>query len=221
MTDQPLPDSSIETREHIARVAFYLGAASANLMKRAALHDASKLEEPEKSAFDRLAALKLSGMAYGSEEYRASLRKEKPAIEHHYAKNSHHPEYWRKRRTEHGDRCSAAAPALKNIANDVNLDLPAGLRAAVFFAAETLERDAKELEASVGNMSLFDVLEMLVDWKAASERMADGGDIAFSIKHNIERFHLSPQLASILVNTAIEFGWIDRKHAITAGVLSE
>ena len=60
----------------------------------------------------------------------------------------------------------------------------------------------------VDGMSLFDVLEMLLDWKAASERH-ENGNIWTSIDHNETRFGLSPQLANILRNTARECGWED------------
>ena len=59
----------------------------------------------------------------------------------------------------------------------------------------------------VDGMTLLDVLEMLLDWKAATERMKGGGDIWKSIEHNTTRFNLSPQLASILRNTATELEW--------------
>lgn len=59
----------------------------------------------------------------------------------------------------------------------------------------------------VAGMSLFDILEMLMDWKAASERMKDGGNIARSIEINTERFTIHPQLAAILKNTVSEMGW--------------
>jgi hypothetical protein len=59
-------------------------------------------------------------------------------------------------------------------------------------------------------MDLFDLLEMLIDWKAASERMANGGDISKSIELNRERFNISPQVESILRNTAISAGWITK-----------
>jgi hypothetical protein len=52
----------------------------------------------------------------------------------------------------------------------------------------------------VNDMTLVDVLEMLVDWKAASERHADG-NIRKSIEVNAGRFELSPQLTTILENT--------------------
>lgn len=149
-------DSLPDTVAHIERVQILLGEAADNLAQRAQCHDLSKLEEPEKSAFDRLKALSLSGMDYGSEEYRSCLRKEKPAIEHHYKANSHHPEHY---------------------------------------------------ENGMDGMSLFDVLEMLLDWKAATERMKNGGDIRRSLEINRERFKISPQLESILANTIKEMGW--------------
>lgn len=149
-------DSSPDTVAHILRVRKLLTEARAILERRGLDHDLSKLEEPEKSAFDRLKALSLSGMAYGSDEYCACLRAEKPAIQHHYARNSHHPEYY---------------------------------------------------AAGVDGMSLFDVLEMLLDWKAATERMKDGGDIRASLTINRDRFKLSPQLENILANTIREMKW--------------
>lgn len=59
----------------------------------------------------------------------------------------------------------------------------------------------------VQGMSLFDIIEMLMDWKAATERMKNGGDIYYSLSVNRERFALSPQLESILLNTIEEMQW--------------
>jgi hypothetical protein len=50
-------------------------------------------------------------------------------------------------------------------------------------------------------MNLIDLVEMLCDWKAASERHNDG-NIKKSIEINTARFGLSWQLAKILENTA-------------------
>lgn len=58
----------------------------------------------------------------------------------------------------------------------------------------------------VADMSLLDVVEMLCDWKAASERTKQGS-IAASLVHNKQRFGLSDQLAAILENTVRELGW--------------
>lgn len=55
-------------------------------------------------------------------------------------------------------------------------------------------------ENGVDGMSLVDVIEMLCDWKAASERH-ETGDIYESIKNNQERFNIDKQLTCILRNT--------------------
>lgn len=59
----------------------------------------------------------------------------------------------------------------------------------------------------VAGMTLVDLIEMLADWKAATERH-DDGDLAKSLEIQRERFGISPQLAQILRNTAAHFGWI-------------
>lgn len=55
----------------------------------------------------------------------------------------------------------------------------------------------------INDMTLIDLIEMLVDWKAASERHNDG-NIRKSIDINAERFNISPQLARIMRNTVDE-----------------
>lgn len=60
---------------------------------RAIHHDDSKLEEPEKSLFDEYSA-KLKDCTYGSDKYKNFLKELKPALDHHYAVNSHHPEHY-------------------------------------------------------------------------------------------------------------------------------
>lgn len=147
-------NSRPETQAHIDRVRSLLQRAINNLSDRGWRHDASKLESPEVEAFDVLTP-RLKDLTYGSDEYRACLKEMKPALAHHYAANSHHPEHY--------------------------VD-------------------------GVNGMSLFDVIEMLLDWKAASERHEDG-DIWKSIEHNIGRFGLSDQMAAILRNTGKEMGW--------------
>jgi len=58
----------------------------------------------------------------------------------------------------------------------------------------------------VDGMNLFDLLEMLLDWKAATERHADG-DIAKSLEINRGRFKLSDQTVAVLDNTIRFLGW--------------
>lgn len=54
--------------------------------------------------------------------------------------------------------------------------------------------------AGVAGMNILDVVEMLCDWKAASERTKDGS-ILKSIEIGVERFKIEPQLAAILRNS--------------------
>ena len=85
-------DSTIETKAHITLVTEYLEKLVAKLTIRAKEHDQSKLMSPEKEAFDKLAS-SLKSLTYGSEEYNSTLEKVRPAIEHHWKNNRHHPEY--------------------------------------------------------------------------------------------------------------------------------
>lgn len=208
MSNEAQHDSRADTLAHINRVRELIAEAMDNFAQRAERHDASKLEEPEKSAFDRLKALSLSGMAYDSEEYRACLRAEKPAIEHHYKANSHHPEFYPKQ--DGGitaSMCRSSADEMETTAKGAIGSAGQEEVNALLDFAKFQRATADQLESSVNGMSLFDVLEMLLDWKAATERMKDGGDIHASLIHNTERFKLSPQLASILANTIREMGW--------------
>jgi len=145
----------LETHRHIRRVQELLNFVMFGLIRRAERHDASKLQSPEREVFEEYAG-KLEATTYGGEEYRGFLAAMKPALDHHYANNSHHPEHW-----------------------------PDGIR----------------------GMSLLDIIEMLADWKAATERHADG-DLAKSIEHNQRRFGYSDELKAILRNTALRLGWM-------------
>lgn len=151
-----MADSTADTKDHIIKVQHRMNDVLTNLAERAAAHDLTKLEEPEKSAYDRLMEYKATHeVVYGSPEYAESLKLLGPALEHHYAHNSHHPEHW-----------------------------PDG----------------------IAGMSLLSIIEMLCDWKAASERTKQGS-IAQSLAHNQQRFSIDPQLARILENTVRELGW--------------
>ena len=86
-------DSTSDTLMHIKRVAELMTNASSELIKRANIHDNSKLESPEKELFDEFTP-KLKGCTYGSDEYREYLKELKVALDHHYQNNSHHPEHY-------------------------------------------------------------------------------------------------------------------------------
>ena len=79
--------------DHKKQVALLLHAVSTELNKRAIEHDDSKFSFEELEAFEE-ATPHLKTLTYGSPEYRAALRKIKPAIQHHYQQNRHHPEYF-------------------------------------------------------------------------------------------------------------------------------
>lgn len=179
-------DSTQDTLKHIARVRQLVDQVVQNLLDRSDEHDASKLQAPEKAAFDEFTP-KLKATTYGSEEYAGFLAAMKPALKHHYENNSHHPEHWR---YDECNGCFKRFPIGHLEACDV-----CGYN-------QTTERP------DVNRMSLLDILEMLCDWKAASERHADG-DLQKSIARNKGGFELSDQLTQILENTARELNWIE------------
>lgn len=86
-------DSRPETIEHILRVRELLYITQNKLEARGFAHDQTKLGPNEKPIFDRVTG-KLKGLTYGSDEYKASLKDLGPALAHHYANNSHHPEHY-------------------------------------------------------------------------------------------------------------------------------
>lgn len=57
--------------------------------------------------------------------------------------------------------------------------------------------------SGINDMTLIDLVEMLCDWKAATQRNKDG-NIRSSIDKNKKRFKMSPQLQKIMHNTVRE-----------------
>lgn len=86
-------DSTEDTTQHIRTVQSRIAVFRDRLKERAIVHDQSKLWNPEKATFDRVTPL-LAGLTYGSDEYTAMLAEMKPALDHHYAENSHHPQHY-------------------------------------------------------------------------------------------------------------------------------
>lgn len=85
----------VETMRHKFRVIQLLTEiAVPELLRRANKHDNTKIEAPEREMFDEVTE-KLAGLTYGSPEYKDSLKQLKPALDHHYAHNSHHPEHYK------------------------------------------------------------------------------------------------------------------------------
>ena len=86
-------DSTADTLRHIRLVNAYLKTAVMELLNRSVVHDESKLTSPEKELFDEFTP-KLAACTYGSDEYKHFLQDLKPALDHHYKENSHHPEHF-------------------------------------------------------------------------------------------------------------------------------
>lgn len=177
-------DSRIDTAKHIIRVRELLSVVMENLGARGLTHDQSKLRSPEKEIFDEFTP-KLKGSTYGSSEYNEFLQAMSKGLEHHYAHNSHHPEHYGFR------KCEACGEVYKPDFAE---------------ACEKCGCVKLPLSGRVAGMSLLDVAEMFCDWKAATERHADGS-LEKSIKLNKKRFGFSDELAEIFENTRKELGW--------------
>lgn len=145
-----------QTLEHKNRVADLLLQVNTELQHRAIHHDDSKFSNEEFPYFVE-ETLNLKNLTYGSDEYNQALARLKPALDHHYANNNHHPEF--------------------------------------------------HLEGIYG-MTLIDLIEMLADWKAATERHKDG-NLTKSIDNNGHRFGYDDVIRDLLYNTAMELGWIN------------
>lgn len=83
-----------DTRKHIGKVRSYVQCIVSLLIDRTFDHDRSKLEEPEVQYFDEYTP-RLAESTYGSDEYKQFLADLKPALDHHYAANRHHPEHFK------------------------------------------------------------------------------------------------------------------------------
>lgn len=66
----------------------------------------------------------------------------------------------------------------------------------------------EHFEEGILGMSLFDLLEMFVDWTASTKR-SQSGDIRVSLTKNKERFNMSPELVRIFENTITEWETLD------------
>lgn len=60
----------------------------------------------------------------------------------------------------------------------------------------------------IRDMTLVDLIEMLADWRAASERHANG-DFLASIEQNAKRFGYDDAMKNLLVLTAGQLGWAE------------
>lgn len=86
-------DSRIGTFYHKKRIFELMSIAVSELLNRASNHDNSKLVTPEKELFDEHSN-NLRHSTFGSNEYYDFLKALKPALDHHYENNSHHPQHY-------------------------------------------------------------------------------------------------------------------------------
>jgi hypothetical protein len=115
---------------HRAHISTAMHRVTALLEHRALAHDLSKLRDDEFDGFSRInAAARIN--KFGSPEYDAGLAQEKPTVDLHFSRNSHHPE--------------------------------------------------------CGPMGLFDVIEMVCDWWAASRCYSDPRPWMATVKLNLDR----------------------------------
>jgi hypothetical protein len=92
-TELQQAETDLAHSKHIMEVARNLMFFASELMDRAGKHDASKMEEPEASAF-AVVNEQLAATTYGSPEYNEAKARLGSALAHHYANNRHHPEHW-------------------------------------------------------------------------------------------------------------------------------
>lgn len=190
-------DSRIETKKHIHEVQRRLEMVTSELVLRSVRHDASKLQSPEVEVFDEYTP-KLAECTYGSDEYKGYLAAMKPALDHHYAENDHHPEHfcWNcpvcnlwLNKNQHN--YAAEGP------NDTGVKYcPRCCKHGMLYESQLIHFP----QGGIKGMGLHQLIEMLCDWKAATLRHNDGC-IRRSIEQNQKRFGYSDELKQILLNT--------------------
>ena len=191
-------DSTQDTLDHIERVQELLIECRYNLTNRGKVHDASKLGEYEKPFFDEHKPV-LDRFEVTSDDYATALDKLKIGLKHHYENNSHHPEYYGSP-SQLDERYLESVETHKAQIEMLNTDLK------YYGAACQVKPVPFEYEGGINSMSLFDIIEMLMDHKAASEKTKNGS-IQKSLDYGKERFKYSDQLYKILQNTVREMGW--------------
>jgi hypothetical protein len=186
-----------ETLKHIELVMQLLETVKHEISRRMFSHDRSKLESPELQMFEQFTN-ELAGLTYGSDEYKRCLEQmKKLALGHHYKNNRHHPEYFEDcaKDTSAIERCENVLAGLKQIQVSYPKD------EYVFgYAIDIIEAHKQALESNINGMNLVDIVEMICDWLAACKRHNDG-NIYRSVEINKDRFGISPQLVSIILNT--------------------
>ena len=74
----------------------------------------------------------------------------------------------------------------------------------------TYRHHPQHFAQGINDMTLTDIIQMLADWKASSQRQKDG-NLLLSIEKNAQRFHIDQQLKQILINTAKSLDQMDER----------
>lgn len=183
--------TNAETSKHIRLVGKVLHLMVKHLLDRVDEHDLSKLDRPEVELFTKYTPM-LAGLTYGSKEFNECKAGMGPALDHHYAKNRHHPEHFKEGKPDH-------QMAVDISALEACQHLPEAVRQRL---VARLKRDLGDDTSPINGMTLVDLVEMFCDWKASSLRHNDG-NIRKSIEINSARFRMTPQMVQILENTAV------------------
>ena len=86
-------ETMCETYKHKQVVNQLIGDMIKELIFRGVNHDNSKIGEFEVDIFTEYTP-KLENSTFGSDEYKQFLKEMKPALDHHYSENKHHPEHF-------------------------------------------------------------------------------------------------------------------------------
>ena len=86
--------ANCETLKHINEVRKNLFILQRAIYMWSHNHDSSKLSPFESRIFAKFTPL-LKSSTYGSNEYKKMLNDMKPALDHHYERNRHHPEHFK------------------------------------------------------------------------------------------------------------------------------
>ena len=76
---------------------------------------------------------------------------------------------------------------------------------------ENYRHHPEHFKKGINDMNLIDIIEMICDWKAASQRH-DDGDIMKSVEINQNRFKYDDQLKQILINTVDYLNEMDKEN---------
>lgn len=126
-----------------------------DIERRSLIHDASKMLDDEFAGFARVNAIARINK-FGTPEYAASMKQEKPTIDLHFLRNSHHPE----------------RPSLLGEGAETERGLPDDC---TYWTA----RDG-------ARMSFLDVIEMVCDWWGARKGYDDSRPWRESVELNFK-----------------------------------